>query len=205
MALHILLGKAYQEFLVFAHIRLLLAIGTLQAAVLCPAQSRSKSPARMNGIQKALAGAVVEHCFQKFELLVRVAQSVAMTDKEYLVVDFYGLWLVVYYHTALFFQIAVCPHIVVAGKEMHFHSHIRQFREFAQEPGIAFRYYIFILVPEIKHISQQIDGCSLMLDAVEETYESAFLHSAVRDCPRAEMRIRKEIYIFHKRFFLSEE
>ena len=41
----------------------------------------------MNGIQKALTGAVVEHRFQEFELLVRVAQSVTMTDKEHLVVD----------------------------------------------------------------------------------------------------------------------
>lgn len=38
VTLHILFGKAYQEFLLFAHIRLLLAIGTFQAAMLRPYQ-----------------------------------------------------------------------------------------------------------------------------------------------------------------------
>ena len=109
MALHILFGKAYQKFLLFAHIRLFLAISTLQSAVLRPVQSQRQSPARMDGIQKALAGAVVEHCLQKLELLVWVAQSVAMGKEKYLVVNLNGLWLIVHNHAALFFQIAISP------------------------------------------------------------------------------------------------
>ena len=109
VALHILLGKAYQEFLVFAHIRLLLAIGTLQAAVLCPVQSQRQSPAWMYGIQQPLAGTVVEHRLQELELLVRVTQAVTMGKEEHLVVNFHGLWFMVNDQSALFFQVAVCP------------------------------------------------------------------------------------------------
>ena len=109
VALHILFGKAHQKLLLFAHIRLFLAIGTFQSAVLRPVQSQRQSPARMDGIQKALAGAVVEHFLQKLELLVWVAQSVAMGKEKYLVVNLNGLWLIVHNHAALFFQIAISP------------------------------------------------------------------------------------------------
>ena len=109
VSLHVLLGKADQEFLLFAHVRLLLAIGTLQSAMLRPIQSQSQSPARVDGIQEALAGAVVEHCLQKLEFLVGVAQSVTMGKEENLVVDFNGLRFVVHYHATLFFQVAIRP------------------------------------------------------------------------------------------------
>ena len=109
VSLHVLLGKADQEFLLFAHVRLLLAIGTLQAAMLRPVQSQSHSPARVDGIQEALAGTVVEHSLQKLKLLVGIAQSVTMGKEEYLVVNLNGLRSVVYNHATLFFQVAISP------------------------------------------------------------------------------------------------
>ncbi len=73
VVLHILLGEAHQELFLFAHIWLFLAVGTLQAAMLCPVQSQCHSPTRMDGIKQTLASAVVEHRLQELELLVGIA------------------------------------------------------------------------------------------------------------------------------------
>ena len=54
-----------------------------------------------------------------------------------------------------------------------------------------------MLIPEVKHVSQQIYGGSLVLDAVEKPHEPPLVHAAMVDGPRAEMRIRQEINILH--------
>lgn len=126
VALHVLLGKANQEFFLLAHVWLFLAIGTFQTTVLCPIQAQSHAPSRMDGIEKTLASAVVEHRLQELKLLVRVAQSIAMRQEENLVVYLHGLWLVMHDNAALFLQVAVGPEVVVASEEMYFHTHVGQ-------------------------------------------------------------------------------
>ena len=64
---------------------------------------------------------------------------------------------------------------------MYFHSHISQLRDFSQETGVSFWNNILVFVPEVKHVAQQIDGCSLVLDAVEKADEAALLHAGMRN------------------------
>ena len=44
----------------------------------------------MHEVEQSLAGAVVKHLPQEFELVVRVAQSVAVGKEKHLAVDFGG-------------------------------------------------------------------------------------------------------------------
>ena len=100
-----------------------------------------------------------------------------------------------YDESAFFFKIPVSPQVVVAGEEMHLHAHVGQLGKFAEKARVPLRYDIFIFVPEVEHIAQQIDGGGFSLDAVEEAHEPAFMHSAVRDGQRAEMGVGEEINV----------
>ena len=78
-------------------------------------------------------------------------------------------------------MILVGPDVVVAGKVMRLDTHVGELRDFSKETGIALGYYIFIFVPEIEHVAQQVDGSRLLLDAIEKANQSAFLHALVRN------------------------
>ena len=90
---------------------------------------------------------------------------------------FGGLWLFVQDDTTLLLQVFVCPDVVVAREIMTLHSHICQLGNLAEEARKALRYHVAVFIPEVKHVAQQVDGGSLLLDAVEEAHQSAFLHA----------------------------
>ena len=78
-------------------------------------------------------------------------------------------------------QVLIGPDVVIAREVMHLDAHIRQFRQLSQEAGKAFGYNILVLIPEVEHVAQQVDGGSLLFDAVKEAYQSAFLHPLMRN------------------------
>lgn len=190
VGLHILLGVAHEIFLVLAHVWRFLAVGTLHAAHLCPFQSEPHAPARMYHAEEALAYAVVEHAADKLELMVGVAQSVAMGEIEHLAVDVHRLGLFMENHSTFLLQIAVHPDVVVAGEVMHLHTHVGQLRQFAQEARVALGHHILVFIPEVEHIAEQIHGGSFMLDVVEESHQAALMHPAVVDGKRPEVGVR---------------
>ena len=110
----------------------------------------------------------MKHGTKQFELLVRVAQSVTMSKIELFSVYFGSQRFTVHNDTTFFGEIIPTPYIMVANKEMHFHSHIRQFGDFSQETGISFGDDQPEFIPEIKHISQQINSRSLVLYTIME-------------------------------------
>ena len=59
---------------------------------------------------------------------------------------------------------------MVSCEEVYLYAHISQLRQFSQETGVAFGYNIFVFVPEVEHVSQQIYCRCFVLDAVEETH-----------------------------------
>ena len=69
---------------------------------------------------------------------------------------------------------------------------------FPEKTGIALRNHKLKLIPEIEHIPQQVDGVCLMLDAVQKIHQPAFLSPSMRNGPRPQMSVRKEIHILHK-------
>ena len=55
-------------------------------------------------------------------------------------------------------EIAVGPHVVVAGEEVDFHPPVGQLRQGAEQPGETFRDDAPVFVPEIEQISYEEDG-----------------------------------------------
>ena len=196
--LQILLGVAHQKLPVLAHVGCLLAIGALETAMLGPGESESHAPAGMDEVEETLARAVMEHAAQEPVFGVGVTQPVAVGEVKHLVVDFGSERCLVDDEPALFFQIAVGPDVVVAGKEVYLHAHVCQFGELAEEPCIAFWHHVAVLVPEVEHVAQQIDGGRLGLDAVEKPHQSPLLGAPVRNGPRAEVCVGEEIYVLHR-------
>ncbi len=106
-------------------------------------------------------------------------QAVAMRQIEHLAVEFDRCRFVVYNHPALSAQVVQCPHVVVSGKEMHFHSVVGEFRQFSEETGKAARHYRLIFKPEVEHIAKHIHSLSFVLYLVKEIHQPAFLRAVM--------------------------
>ena len=197
MCLHIVFGELNQIFFVFAEIRQLFSLGTLQPAVLGPRQSQPHSPTGMYCIEQTLTGTVMIDSSQQFETIIRVAQAITVCQEKYLVIDFCGKGTCMDHQPAFFFQVTVSPNIVITRKKMHFDTHISQFGELAEKTCISFRNNITIFIPKVEHIAQKVDCGSLILDAVEESHQSTLLHPSVLNSQRAQMCVRKKINLLH--------
>ena len=152
----------------------------------------------MHEVEQPLTGAVVEDFPEQLEFCVVVAQSVTMRQEEYLSVDLCRDGLLVDDESTLVVQVAIGPQVVVACEEVDLHAHVGQFRELAEETGVAFGHHIPVFVPEVEHVAQEIYGGGLVLYRVEETHQPALLRAAVLNGPRAQVGIGKKIYILHK-------
>ena len=97
----------------------------------------------------------------------------------------------------LLLQVVATPDVMVAREKMHLHPAVGQLGELAQKAGISFGHDSLELIPEVKHVAQQIDRCGVVLNLVQEVHQPALLRAAVRDGTRTEVRIRKEIDILH--------
>ena len=63
------------------------------------------------------------------ERLVGVAHAVTMSQKELMTIDFSCFRLLMQNDTTLLLQIVIGPDVVITCKEMHFHTHVGQFRQ----------------------------------------------------------------------------
>ena len=131
----------------------------------------------------------MEDCPDEFETFIRVAQSVAMSQEEYLTVDLCGQRLLMQYDATLLLQIIVSPYIVVACEVMHLNTHVCELGNLSEESGKPLWHYIFVFVPEVKHVAEQVYGRCLLLDRVKEAHEPSLLHPLVGDCKRTQMGI----------------
>ena len=50
-------------------------------------------------------------------------------------------------------KVIPAPDIMVAGEEVYFHAHIRQFGQLAEKAGVAFGHDRAELVPEVEHVA----------------------------------------------------
>ena len=176
VVLNVALGISHKGFALLAHIWRLLAARALQPRVLGPRLAEPNTPTGMHGREHALAGTIVEHPLDELELLVRVAKAVAMSQKENLTVELGGQGLLVQDDSAFALQIDVGPDVMVAREIVHLNTKVGQFGDLAEKTGIAFRNYVLILIPEVEHVAQKIDGCRLRLDGIMETYQPTLLH-----------------------------
>ena len=203
MRLQILLRKYYERFLVFSLIFRLTAIRSLQSATLSPLLATRYAPSRMNHREQSLGKFVMEKPAEDLKGFVCLAQSVSMSQEKLLAVDFCCQRLPMQYDATLPCQIVTTPDVVIAGEEMDLDTQVCQLGEFPQEPGKTLWYYHPVFIPEIKHITQEINGCRLVLDTVQEVHETAFLQASMADRQRAEMCIREKINRFHACFIIG--
>ena len=118
-----------------------------------------------------------------------VAQAVAVGQIEYLSVYFGGYRLGVEGDAALLLEVIVGPDVVVAGEEVHLDAHVRQLGKLAEEARVALWHNVFVLVPEVEHVAEQVHGGGFRLYVVEETHQAAFLRACVVDGQRAQMGV----------------
>ena len=109
MRFQILFRVQYQMLTVLTQINGLVSLLVRLITMPCPVESEPHSPTRMNGVEQFLAGWIMEHAAQQLELYVGVAQSVTMSQEEYLVVYLDGRRLPVQNDTTLFLQVSVGP------------------------------------------------------------------------------------------------
>ena len=120
----------------------------------------------MYGGEKGLQEFAVKHGAQKFELLVGVAQTIAVGKVELFAVYFRGERFAVHDDAALAGQIVAAPKVMVSREKVDFYSQVGQFGQLAQKAGVSFGHYGTEFVPEVEHVSQQVYGRCLVLDAV---------------------------------------
>ena len=84
-------------------------------------------------------------------------------------------------HTRLFSQLAVSPHIVVAGKEMHLNTTFGYMAYRAEERVELTLALVLpeILVPEVKHIAQKVDGTRVAAHFIEQLNRFILMHQPV--------------------------
>lgn len=177
---HVVAGKAHEVLLLLTREDGRVGLLVADITMLRPRHAECDAPPGMQGGEQPLAEPVVEDGTDELERRVGVAQSVAVGQEKFMAVDFGGLLLLVQYDATLLFEVVVGPDVVVPGKIMDLHAHVGQFRELPQEAGVTARHDVAVLVPEVKHIAQQVDGGSLVLDGIEEAYQTAFLCPLVR-------------------------
>ena len=102
-------------------------------------------------------------------------------------VDFRGEGFAVNDYPALPGKVIPAPDIMVAGEEVYFHAHIRQFGQLAEKAGVAFGHDRAELVPEVEHVAQQIYGGCFVFDTVEKVHQPSFLCTSVLDGPRTQV------------------
>ena len=129
MTLQIFFCIKYQMFLILPHVIRFFAVHPLFAAMFCPRQAQFHTPTGMDGRKQCLKCCTVKHPAQQLKLLVRVTQSVTVSQIKLFSVYFGSQCFTVNNHSTFFRKIIPTPDIMVAGKEMYLHSHIREFGE----------------------------------------------------------------------------
>ena len=131
MVLHISLSVQHKILFIFAHVRRFFALSTFHTAMFSPIKPQSHAPTGVQSVEKHLAKAVVKHLPQQLKRVVGVAQPIAVRQVEHLTIYLRCKRFLVYNQSALLFQVAISPQVVVSHKEMHLNAHVRQFGQLA--------------------------------------------------------------------------
>ena len=100
-------------------------------------------------------------------------------------------------HAAFLFEIVVLPEVVVADEIVNLHAEVGEFADFAEQSREALGHGVAVLVPEVEHVAEEVDGRGLVLDGVEEVHQSPLLGAGMGNGQAAEVGIGEEIYVLH--------
>ena len=167
----------------------------VDVAVASPVEAEVDEEMRVDHAGKPLESLVAETPEHKSGSKAFVAHinKVAMREEESLVGNVDHAGIVVNLYAAFGGEVVAHPHVVVAGKEMYLDAAIGEFADFAQEASISFRDYIGIFEPEVEHVAHEVYGLGTVLDIVEETYETSFVGSAVRNGSASQVGIGEKV------------
>ena len=223
MRLEIVLCKEHESFFVFSLVRLFavasIALVThnlrhvvkvlalvhvtalaLNTAVLSPVEGKVEEWVRMHEATCELAqGIALEDAEQNLRLpvVVTIVKTVTMCEEEYLTPYLaYALFLM-QNNATLLLKVVVHPLVMVTREVVYFHSHVREFRQLAEETCVSLWHYLIVFKPEVEHIAKHIDGFRLVLYLVEKVDEASLMCSFVSYCTTSKMCVTQEVDIFH--------
>ena len=84
-----------------------------------------------------------------------------------------------HHNATLFFKITIGPQVVISCKKVHLYPTISEFTELSEKTSEAFWHNITILIPKVKHISEQVNCRSFVLDTIEKTHQPTLLRAAM--------------------------
>jgi hypothetical protein len=94
-----------------------------------------------------------------------------------------------YLHSALGFQVAECPYIVISGKEVYFDSSVRELSQPTQHSDSPLWHNVLILKPEVENIPHKEYRPSIISHSVEPLDKHLFNGTRLGHCLRAEVHI----------------
>jgi hypothetical protein len=135
----------------------------------------------MQPCEQLLAYLVVEDGTYDLERRIRVTHAVAVCQEECLAVEVEGERLAMNYDTTFLLKVTISPDVVIANEVMHLYTAVGQFGQLAKEACESLGDNMAVFVPEVEHVSKEIDSFCVLFYLVKKTYQAAFLHPAVRN------------------------
>src|SRR5688572_30673510 len=100
--------------------------------------------------------------------MVPGAQSIAVTNEEFLIIKNELLGFEVNGNVQFFLKIIFHPHVVVAHKKIQWNAFISKIGQRTQQTHISFRHYSFIFIPEIEHVAYDKNMRGIVLNRLKK-------------------------------------
>ena len=119
-----------------------------------------------------------------------------MGEKNALAIELYALGFTVHLNACLLRQPTESPNIVVTNEEVHGYAFVGDGTECLQERTVLLLAPVApeILTPEVKYISEQVYGRSVLSHAIEHVNQGLLMNFGVINSPRTQMCVGEEIY-----------
>ncbi len=137
-----------------------------------PATGKAERPSRVDGGVKDLAQAVTEDTLNKaiFEWLI--TDFIAVREEETFAEQLRIERLAVYDGSDFLRQVVEHPDVVIADKEMDFDTEVAQLGDLTEKAHVSARHDVFVFVPIVEDIAQEIHGRRIVFNLVEPSDET---------------------------------
>ena len=135
------------------------------------------------------------HFLRQLLQVVAGYESIAVGEENALAIELYALGFTVHLNACLLRQPTESPNIVVTNEEVHGYAFVGDGTERLQERTILLLAPIApeILTPEVKYISEQVYGRSVLSHAIEHVNQGPLMSLGVVNSPRTQMRVGEEV------------
>jgi len=95
--------------------------------------------------------------------------------------------------SALFCQVTLHPHVMVAWKDMHCDAPVSQGRQSAEKPGEPFWNHLPVFPPEVEDIAKQPDRFRISRDPVEPLNSALFALTGIGPGSKSKVKVGRKI------------